>query len=282
VTAAGADVSSIYLESFSFSLLCTIEYTHTVLPNFHIVTGYEPGGRYSQNLYLYRNLTINSMSSSALHHLVPKLTGTNYSTWATKMEMVLIRDDLWPIVCEERLRPERPAQEVRQWDSDARKATANIMLCLGEGAEQLVKGTRNPVDLWKKLQKLYEQKGYSSRFFIRKKFYELRLADYAKSDEENAMSLYINAHRSLCQQLRSAGAIIDNETEHQVLLFGLGDSYDSFVIATTQSIRQSAVKSTVPSVRDHCGRGRTAKSPSVRGQDGNGAVFLKQDGDGRQ
>jgi hypothetical protein len=38
MSAAGADVSSIYLESFSFSLLCTIEYTHTVLPNFHIVT----------------------------------------------------------------------------------------------------------------------------------------------------------------------------------------------------------------------------------------------------
>jgi len=38
VTATGADVSSIYLESFSFSLLCNIEYTHTVLPNFHIVT----------------------------------------------------------------------------------------------------------------------------------------------------------------------------------------------------------------------------------------------------
>jgi len=37
--------------------------------------------------------------------------------------------------------------------------------------------------------------------------------------------------------------------------------------------------STVPSVRDHCGRGRTAKSPSVRGQDGPGAVFLRQDGD---
>jgi hypothetical protein len=34
----GADASCIYLESFSFSLFCTIEYTHTVLPNFHIVT----------------------------------------------------------------------------------------------------------------------------------------------------------------------------------------------------------------------------------------------------
>jgi len=36
--AAGADASCIYLESFIFSLLCTIEYMHTVLPNFHIVT----------------------------------------------------------------------------------------------------------------------------------------------------------------------------------------------------------------------------------------------------
>jgi hypothetical protein len=37
VTAAGADASCIYLESFTFSLLYTIEYMHTVLPHFHIV-----------------------------------------------------------------------------------------------------------------------------------------------------------------------------------------------------------------------------------------------------
>jgi len=36
----GADASCIYLESFSFSLLYTIEYTHTVLPNFHVVTAF--------------------------------------------------------------------------------------------------------------------------------------------------------------------------------------------------------------------------------------------------
>jgi len=114
------------------------------------------------------------------------------------------------------------------------------MLCLGEETDQLVKGTQNPVDLWKKLQKLYEQQEYSSHFFIRKMFYELVLAYYAKSDEDNAMSLCIDAHRSLCHELRSAGAIIDNETEHQVLLFGLAASYDCFVITTTQSFRQNA------------------------------------------
>jgi hypothetical protein len=67
----------------------------------------------------------------------------------------------------------------------------------------------------------------------------LLLADYAKSDEENAMSQYIDAHRSLCRQLRSAAAIIDNETEHQVLLFGLRDAYDDMLIDTMQSIWQS-------------------------------------------
>jgi hypothetical protein len=65
------------------------------------------------------------------------------------------------------------------------------MLCLTEGVEQHVRGTRNPVDLWKKLQKLYEQKGYCSHFLIWKKLYDLRLADYAKSDEDDVMLLYV-------------------------------------------------------------------------------------------
>jgi len=63
-----------------------------------------------------------------------------------------------------------------------------------EGAQQYVKEIRNAEDLWTQLQKIYEQKGYSSSFFIWKKFYELRLVDNAKSNEQNAMSLYINTH----------------------------------------------------------------------------------------
>jgi hypothetical protein len=46
------------------------------------------------------------MLSPALHNLIPKLTGTNYSTWGTMMEMILIEDDLWPIVHTEYLSPE--------------------------------------------------------------------------------------------------------------------------------------------------------------------------------
>jgi len=41
----------------------------------------------------------------------------------------------------------------------------------------------------------------------------------------------------------------------------------------TAARREAAVMLTVPSVRDHCGQERTAKSASVPGHDGDVAVF---------
>jgi hypothetical protein len=35
------------------------------------------------------------------------------------MDIILIKDYLWPIVSKEHLQPERPAPEIPQWDSDA-------------------------------------------------------------------------------------------------------------------------------------------------------------------
>ena len=53
------------------------------------------------------------------------------------------------------------------------------------------------------------------------------------------------------------------------------------VFETVLGAYLGAVFSTVPSVRPHLGWGRDGKTPSVLGQDGNGAVFLEEDGDGR-
>jgi len=98
------------------------------------------------------------------------------------MEMVLIKDDHWPIVCEERPRPANiqsgksgsasagssrtcssttsglvnSNEEVQKWIAHARNATVNIFFCLGDGAERQVNNNRNPVDLWEKLQQIYE------------------------------------------------------------------------------------------------------------------------------
>ena len=54
------------------------------------------------------------------------------------------------------------------------------------------------------------------------------------------MELYLDAFRLQVQQLRSSGAPVSNEIEASALLNGLDDGYESFIVSTTQSIRQTA------------------------------------------
>lgn len=94
--------------------------------------------------------------------------------------------------------------------------------------------------IWKKLKDIYERRGFSARFYLWQKLFTLQIADYRKNErDDKAMELYIDAFRSHCQQLRSSGAEISNEIEASVLLNGLDNGIESFLIATTQAFRQN-------------------------------------------
>jgi hypothetical protein len=54
------------------------------------------------------------------------------------------------------------------------------------------------------------------------------------------MDLYLDPDRSHVQQLRSSGATVSNEIAASVHLNGLNKGYESIIIATTQSFRQTA------------------------------------------
>ena len=95
------------------------------------------------------------------------------------------------------------------------------------------------MELWGKLQTFYERKGFSARFYLWQKLFTLQLADYRKH-EGNAMELYLDAFHSHVQQLPSSGAPVTNEIEVSALLNFLNDGYNSFIVSTTQSIRQTA------------------------------------------
>jgi hypothetical protein len=117
------------------------------------------------------------------NHLVPKLNGTSYATWKSKMEMLLIREGHWSIVSQRKLRPTattgtgtrsaysssrtrrnttEPTNDkddaALEWDENAERATATIFLYLDEHVEHAVIDIRNPVELWEKLKTIYERK----------------------------------------------------------------------------------------------------------------------------
>jgi hypothetical protein len=65
-----------------------------------------------------------SSTSSTYNQLVPKLTGANYATWKTIMEMLLIRAGLWSIVSQRKLRPTPTTTSVSVSSSRTRRTTA--------------------------------------------------------------------------------------------------------------------------------------------------------------
>ena len=169
--------------------------------------------------------------------LVPKLDSGNYDTWKTKMEMLLIREKLWAIVCRRKLRPEggtddKPTKAQIEWDDEAERATATIFLYLGNMAERYVYALRDPVAIWEKLAEAYSTRGFSARSLIWRRLFSIRL------DGHSGMEAYIDDIRDCCLQLKGAGYAVPEEVQASVLLNRLGETYEVFTSSISQYYRR--------------------------------------------
>jgi len=154
-----------------------------------------------------------------------------------KMEMLLIREKLWSIVCQRRVRPDggsedKPTKAQIEFDDDAERATATIFLYLDEMAESHVCNLRDPVAIWAKLEDIYQSSGFSARFGAWCRLFAIRF------DNSSNIEAYINEVRSYCQQLKEAGFEVHEEIQVSVVLNGLGSTWETFVMSVTQSYRQ--------------------------------------------
>jgi hypothetical protein len=91
------------------------------------------------------------------------------------MEMVLIREKLWGIVCERRTKPESGAKAQADFEEDAESATATIFLYLSETAERYVRDVRDPVALWAKLKEVFFKVGFAVRYNLWKKLFSIEV-----------------------------------------------------------------------------------------------------------
>ena len=176
------------------------------------------------------------MSALSGHRLVPILDSGNYHNWKTKMEMLLIQEGLWGIVSTKQTAP-AASGSMDRWQDDAKKATATIFLYVGERAERYIRDLRDPVEIWKRLKEVYELRGFSARFSLWQKLFTVQNADHRQ--EMKATESYIDSCWSICEQLRGSGATVSNEIEASVLLNGLDNAFETFVVTTTQSFQSN-------------------------------------------
>lgn len=170
------------------------------------------------------------MDITEIRRACPLLRGPeNYTVWKSKMEMVLIREKLWGIVCERRTKPESGAKAQTDFDEEAERATATIFLFLSETAERYVRDLRDPVAVWSKLKEVFSKIGFAGRYNLWKRLFS--------ADAENGTSLtvmeYLDRVRGIGIALKESGAEVSDELLVTAALQGLGQGFDTLVSVIT-------------------------------------------------
>ena len=80
------------------------------------------------------------------------------------MEMVLIREKLWSIVCERRIKLDSSTKAQTKYNDNAERAIATIFLYLLETAERYIRDLRDPIIIWAKLKEVFATVRFIARY----------------------------------------------------------------------------------------------------------------------
>jgi transposase InsO family protein len=133
---------------------------------------------------------------------IQKFDGKNYKVWAWEMELLLVRERAWTIVCGTEYPPPGPQDEIQEVrDKDGKviiaglsavepskkyidymwryhEAVRMIFISLERSLQLQYMDMRDPAELWKAIRKDYIGELQKSQIWIRRDLYEVKLKDY--------------------------------------------------------------------------------------------------------
>jgi hypothetical protein len=155
------------------------------------------------------------------------LGASNYSTWKTKMEMVLIRERLWSIISGKRPKPDSGVKALADYEEDAERATATIFLYISETVDKYVEGLRDPIAIWARLRESFSRVGFAARYNLWKTLFTI------KPGYGNDIVAYLDKVRGVGIQLKDSGVEVPDELLVTAALQGLGKDFDTVVSVIT-------------------------------------------------
>lgn len=94
---------------------------------------------------------------------IPPLTASNYSTWSIKVEMLLIRSELWSVVDgTEAVPPSSDVVGLAAWQLKDAKARSHILLHCGEKQLISLHTLKTSKEIWARIKQLYEKSNKAS------------------------------------------------------------------------------------------------------------------------
>lgn len=158
---------------------------------------------------------------------IPPLTAKNYSTWSIKIEMLLIRSELWSVVDGSEVCP--PASEAEgyaNWTLKDSKARSDILLHCGEKQLITLRPLTTSKAVWDKIKLLYEKSNKASQVHLHKQLCRMTMTD---SDD---VSTFLESWQAILQEAAISGCTFTEAQQVNLLLGALPDSWGAFV--TTQ------------------------------------------------
>jgi transposase InsO family protein len=153
-------------------------------------------------------------------HTITKLNNSNYQVWKFKVKMLLIRDGIWSVV-----NGDRPEPIPESWNRKDEKAQCTISLTVEDNQLIHIYNCNSARDMWMELQKVHERANLSSKMYLRKKLYKMKL------QHDQNMQEYISETLQLVEQLRGVGEEVTDPQVATLLLCGLPDDYETLITA---------------------------------------------------
>ena len=147
---------------------------------------------------------------------IPKLSDSNYATWAARMECHLTSSDVWAAV------------GAADHEASA-KAKAIIGLAVGDQYLSLVMGCSTAKAAWDALKGLFAAQSSARKLALKKEFNGLSMEDGESS------SKFVARAKALGEAMAAAGYELPDEEIIMSLLAGLPEDYDMLVTTLTMS-----------------------------------------------
>lgn len=152
--------------------------------------------------------------------LIAKLNNNNYHIWKYKLELLLIKEDLWDVV-----QTSEPKNDDSEWVKRDGKARATIGLLIEDNQIVHIKKESTANQVWKALENYHQKSTLSNKVNLLKKICNLKLQD------NQSMEKHINDLENLTEQLSALGESIAENLLIAFLLSSLPESYNTLITA---------------------------------------------------
>ncbi|GBN12713.1 Retrovirus-related Pol polyprotein from transposon TNT 1-94 [Araneus ventricosus] len=151
---------------------------------------------------------------------IVKLNANNYSVWKFKMEMILIKEDLFHLI-----EDDTPSQPDEKYIKKDRQARAIINLCIEDSQIIHIKYETTAKATWNNLKTIHERSNLSSKLFLLRKLYATKMS------EDGNMNEHISQMLELIDKLKAVGEEIKDDHIAALLLVSVPKSYDTLITA---------------------------------------------------